>query len=180
MASGVMQNQHIPSEGGCVPPLNSPTASLKQPQSTTSIKPEWYADQVVGSTEVINPQNALGVADSSLAVLTDTSILTLSFRSTFISGIGIAVKHPVESTCNWIWLYIRHYNDLTQPPIWTTTEAGFLAPGEEAVIGDGLSVNLPPHRFVVITLNTLMWVDAVHYVIPAKYYWMPVMMRNAS
>jgi hypothetical protein len=167
---------------GCVVPLSFTSTASLQPQSADGAPADYYADEVVSATQVINPQNALGVEDIGWAVLTETSVLTLSFPSPFISGVAAIVQNPDESNCSWVWITIRHYLDLAAVPIFTTTTYTYVTPGYPGwiQIGDGLSASMAPHRYVAISFNTITLVDAVYYVIPAKYYWMPVMMRNAS
>ena len=168
-----------PSEGGCTNPFA--LTSESSPQSTASIvNSNWYATAVVGSINVIDPENALGVEDYGYAVLTDTSVITLSFGSYFTSGIAVVLVHPFESTCNYLWLYIRHYSDLAQFPLVTSTIYTSIDRAQRGTKGDGYTVTMAPHRYVAITTNTLMWIDAVYFLVPAKQYWMPVIMRNAG
>jgi hypothetical protein len=138
---------------------------------------DYNASAVVGATDVVNAGNALGWEDGNPAVLTQTSVLTVSWNFPFKSGIALWAYTP-DSACPYVKITLAHYALLTAPPITTsevwlsTSQAQYTGRGEDFIY-DWI---LPLHRYVVIKANQPLWVDAIFH--PMYTYleirWMPI------
>ena len=160
---------------GCDPP--PPPGTSKRSGPAFFAPPELYASGVVEAANVVSPENVLGVEDEQMAVMSETSVLTVTWPDTFNSRIGVRVYQPMESICEYGWLYTEHYIDLRQPPIYTAANAG-AERGVWSWMGEYMAPFMPLHRYVVLRFNTLVYVDTVYYIDAPRKWWMPVVLSQ--
>jgi hypothetical protein len=150
-----------------------------QKHAPTTLITDYYASAVVGAKDVINAENALGWRDGHPAILTETSVLTVSWTFPFKSGAALWMFAAADG-CPYAKITISHYASLTSSPI-TTTELWLTTSIKQYVgIGEDIDRVLPLHRYVVITTNWPIWVDAVFHPLYTnlEIRWLPFVMAQ--
>ena len=149
-------------------------------RSSATIITDYNASTVVGAKDVINPNNALGWEDQHYAILTHTSVMTLSWTFPFKSGIVLFVNIS-DRTCPYVKIQTSHYATLSSAPItttelWVSTSNGYIGVGEDFAYEN----ILPLHRYVVIVVNWPIWVDTVFHGMYTnlEIRWMPIIMAQ--
>jgi hypothetical protein len=140
---------------------------------------DYYASGVVSAKDVTDPTNALGWWDYQHAVLTQTSVLTVSWTFPFKSGAALWVYTP-DRTCPYAKITVSHYASLSSAPLTTTVLWLPTSLSKYYGIGDDIERVLPLHRYVVITTSWPIWVDAVFHPLYTnlEIRWLPFVMAQ--